>query len=201
VTSENSLFRGLGAVTCNGSSRLLMDYKEENPEAYWEIMHWLFDPEKGAGLCHIKIELGCDTDTSSGAEPATKRSAEEQADVQRGAGFMFAHDALTINPDITVDMLCWGMPAWVEQAYEKSNAAGYQARYRWYKETIDAAYDTWGITFSYVSANRNERSVEKAWTKYLRKSLDNEKNQRMTTAKSSWSLPTRQTRCTWRRRC
>ena len=32
VKEAHSLFRGLGAVTCNGSSRLLMDYKEENPE-------------------------------------------------------------------------------------------------------------------------------------------------------------------------
>lgn len=178
VTRARSAYRGLGAVTCNSSSRLLMDYKEKNPKAYWEIMNWLFQSKTGAGLSHIKIELGCDSDTSSGAEPATKRTSAQKANVRRGAGYMFAHDALTINPNITVDMLCWGMPAWVEQAYEKSNQAGYKARYKWYKETIDAAYDTWGIKFSYVSANRNEKSIEKGWTKYLSKSLKNEKIQR-----------------------
>jgi len=31
-------FKGFGAVTCNNSSRLLMDYKEEWPEEYWEMM-------------------------------------------------------------------------------------------------------------------------------------------------------------------
>lgn len=178
VKGANSLFRGLGAVTCNGSSRLLMDYKEENPDQYWEIMNWLFHPKKGVGLSHIKIELGCDSDTSSGAEPATKRNPGQKANVRRGAGFMFAYDALKINPDITVDMLCWGMPAWVEEKYERSEAAGFKARYRWYKETIDAAYDAWKIKFSYVSANRNERVIEKEWTKYLRKALDTEKIQR-----------------------
>lgn len=178
VTRAKSAYRGLGAVTCNSSSRLLMDYKEKNPKAYWEIMNWLFNKKTGAGLSHIKIELGCDSDTSSGAEPATKRTSGQKANVRRGAGYMFAHDALTINPNITVDMLCWGMPAWVEQAYEKSNKAGYKARYKWYKETIDAAYDTWGIKFSYVSANQNEKSIEKGWTKYLAKALDNEKIQR-----------------------
>lgn len=178
VTSENSAFRGLGAVTCNNSSRLLMDYKEEHEKEYWEIMNWLFNTKTGAGLSHIKIELGNDLDTSSGAEPATKRYAGQKANVRRGAGYMFAHDALTINPDITVDMLCWGVPAWVEQAYEKSEQAGFKARYRWYKETLDAAYDKWGITFSYVSANRNEKTIEKKWTKYLRKALNTEKIQR-----------------------
>lgn len=177
-TGENSSFRGLGAVSCSNSSRLLMDYKEEHRDEYWEIMKWLFHTKTGAGLSHIKIELGNDLDSSSGAEPATKRSAGQKANVRRGAGFMFAHDALTINPDISVDLICRGMPAWVEQAYEKSGQAGYQARYRWYKETIDAAYDKWDITFSYISANRNEKMVEKEWTKYLRKSLNTEKIQR-----------------------
>lgn len=31
---EGTVFRGLGAVTGNNSSRLLMDYKTQNPEAY-----------------------------------------------------------------------------------------------------------------------------------------------------------------------
>lgn len=124
-TGENSSFRGLGAVTCSNSSRLLMDYKEEHRNEYWEIMNWLFNTKTGAGLSHIKIELGNDLATSSGAEPATKRSAGQKANVRRGAGFMFAHDALTINPDISVDMICRGMPAWVEQAYEKSDQQGF----------------------------------------------------------------------------
>lgn len=178
VAAENSAFRGLGAVSCNNSSRLLMDYKEEHKKEYWEIMNWLFHPKTGAGLSHIKLELGCDLDTSSGAEPATKRNPGQKANVNRGAGFMFAHDALTINPDITVDMLCWGMPAWVEQAYEKNEETGNQARYRWYKETLDAAYDKWGITFSYISANRNEKYMERDWTVYLRNALNTEKIQR-----------------------
>ena len=74
-TGENSSFRGLGAVSCSNSSRLLMDYKEEHSDEYWEIMKWLFHTKTGAGLSHIKIELGNDLNSSSGAEPATKRSA------------------------------------------------------------------------------------------------------------------------------
>ena len=173
-TNPQTAYRGLGTVTCNNSSRLLLDYKEDQPEKYWEIMNWLFSKEKGAGLSHIKIELGCDNNTSSGAEPATKRSEEEVANVNRGAGFVFAHDALSINPDITVDMLCWGFPAWVDEAYDVSEKNGFKARYKWYKETIDAAYDVWGIKFSYVSANRNEKPIEKKWTIYLADALENE---------------------------
>ncbi len=174
IKDAQTAYRGLGTVTCNNSSRLLMDYKEQHPDQYWEIMNWLFSKEKGAGLSHIKIELGCDSNTSSGAEPATKRSAGEKANVSRGAGFLFAHDALTINPDISLDMLCWGMPAWVQEAYDISEKAGFRARYRWYKETLDAAYDTWGLRFAYISANRNEKPIEEKWTIYLDQQLQKE---------------------------
>lgn len=175
---KQNRFRGLGAVSCNNSSRLLMDYKEDHPKEYWEIMRWLFDKKNGAGLSHIKIELGCDLDTSSGAEPATKRSPDAKANVRRGAGFMFAHDALTINKDISVDLLCWSMPAWVQQAYDRSKKAGFKARYRWYKQTIDAAHKTWGIKVSYLGANQNEKPVETGWTVYLADRLAKEKKQR-----------------------
>ena len=80
-----------------------MDYKEEHPDKYWEMMELLFNPEKGAGLNHIKVEMGGDVNSSSGTEPATMRSPEEEANVLRGAGWHFAADAKTINPDITVD--------------------------------------------------------------------------------------------------
>lgn len=171
-------YRGIGAVSCNGTSRLMMDYKEKNPEAYWEIMKWLFDKEEGAGLSLVKVELGCDLDTSSGAEPATKRSEDEKANVNRGAGFMFAHDAQSINPDVEVDMLCWAMPEWVSEEYEVNNKKGFQARYKWYKETIDAVYDTWNVKVNYVSANKNEKELEIDWTIYLANALKSEKNGR-----------------------
>src|SRR5690625_3609539 len=35
-------FKGYGAVSANNTSRLLLDYKEEHPDKYWEIMRLLF---------------------------------------------------------------------------------------------------------------------------------------------------------------
>lgn len=162
-TNPAMAFRGVGAVSCNNSSRLLMDYKEENPTAYWEIMNWLFKEDSGAGLTHVKVELGCDLDTSSGAEPATKRSKDEPANVARGAGFMFAHDAQTINPAIKIELLRWGEPGWVAKAVDENgkNTAGaiYAARYQWMKETMDAAYALYGMKVDYIGACQNEKGV------------------------------------------
>ncbi len=98
-------YNGWGAVSCNNTSRLLLDYKEEQPEAYWRMMNLLFNPLTGAGLSNVKVEMGADVNTSSGTEPATKRSAREPANVLRGAGWHFAADAKSINPDLTVEIL------------------------------------------------------------------------------------------------
>ncbi|WP_083259987.1 hypothetical protein [Cellulosimicrobium cellulans] len=143
-----NVFGGFGSVSCNNTGNLLLDYKEENPEAYWRIMRLIFDPETGAGLKHIKVELGSDTNTSSGTEPATKRSADEPANVLRGAGFHFIADALSINPGIETEALRWGEPSWTKTDPD--------LRYQWYKETIDAAYDTYGVEFDYMSPSQNE---------------------------------------------
>lgn len=178
-TDDGTVFRGLGAVTGNNSSRLLMDYKTQNPEAYWEIMNLLFKPDYGAGLTHIKIEFGSDVNSSSGTEPSIMRSEEEKADVTRGAGFMFATDALSINPDITVDLLRWGEPKWITDAFEISTEKGHEARYKWYKSALDAAYDTYGIKFTHLSADMNEAaSVDTDWIIYLADHLENETDER-----------------------
>jgi len=146
-----NVFGGFGSVSCNNTSRLLLDYREENPAAYWRILNLLFNKRTGAGLNHIKVELGSDTDTSSGAEPATKRSADEPANVLRGAGFRLIADAKKINPHVKVEALRWGEPSWTGNRPDD--------RYRWYKETIDAAYDTYGVKFDYLSPSQNELNM------------------------------------------
>jgi len=166
--SESQVWDGLGFINANNSSRLLLDYKSENPEDYWQLMNYIFS-DKGLGLNLIKVEMGADVDSSSGTEPAVKRSADEGADVTRGAGYQLVADALTINPDIKVDMLSWGTPAWVAEADDV-----YAATYAWYKETLDAAYDTYGIKFYSVTASKNERSNDADWIKYLSNNLKNE---------------------------
>lgn len=178
-TNPASAYRGLGAVTGNNSSRLLMDYKEKNPDRYWEIMNLLFKKDYGAGLTHVKIEFGTDVNSSSVTEPSTMRAEDEKANVRRGAGFMFAADALSINPDITVDLLRWGEPKWVTDAFEEGEEKGHEARYKWYKETIDAAYDEYGIKFSYISADANEAEhVDVNWLIYFSDRLKNESDKR-----------------------
>lgn len=171
-TLPNMLYRGVGMVSGNNSSRLLLDYKAENPDAYWEIMNYIFG-KQGLEVAHLKLEMGADINSSSGTEPSVMRSADEAADVTRGAGYQLAADAKTINPDLTLDMLWWGEPRWVSDAEDV-----YAARYKWYKNTLDAAWDTYGIKFDYVSATQNERGRDNDWVVYLSEHLKSETDSR-----------------------
>lgn len=167
-TLENMLYRGVGMVSGNNSSRLLLDYKNENPEAYWEIMNYMFG-KQGLEISHLKLEMGSDVNSSSGTEPSVMRTEDEKADVTRGAGYQLAADAKSINPDLTLDMLWWSEPLWVSNSTDV-----YAARYKWYKQTLDAAYETYGLKFDYVSATQNERGRDNDWIKYLSEHLKSE---------------------------
>lgn len=169
-TKPNKIYRGAGMVSANNSSRLLLDYKAEHPEAYSQLLEYIFG-ESGIRVTLLKIEMGSDVNSSSGTEPSVKRYADERADVTRGAGYQLAADAKRINPDLELDMLWWSEPRWVSDSEDV-----YAARYRWYKETLDAAYETYGLKFDYVSAVRNERAYDAQWVKYLSSHLKSEKN-------------------------
>ncbi|WP_164473052.1 hypothetical protein [Clostridium sp. E02] len=169
---EVNTFGGFGCVTCNNTSRLLMDYKACQEDKYWEMLKLLFDKEEGAGLNHVKIEMGADVNSSSGTEPATMRSPHEVPNVKRGAGFHFAADAKSINPDITVEILRWGEPKWTQEGIgnEAYDNPKYEARYQWYRRTIDAVYKNYGYKITEVSPGQNERRKDDAdnfaWIKY-----------------------------------
>ena len=167
---ENMRYRGAGMVSGNNSSRLLLDYKAEHPEAYEQILEYMFGKE-GIGITHLKVEMGSDINSSSGTEPSVMRTDDEKADVTRGAAYQLAADAKKINPDLTLDMLWWSEPKWVSDAEDV-----YAARYKWYKNTLDAAYETYGLEFDYVSAVQNERAADLEWVKYLSSHLKSEKD-------------------------
>ena len=66
-------------------------------------------------------------------------------------------------------MLWWSEPRWVTDAKDV-----YAARWKWYRETLIAAYNTYGLKFDYVSATRNERAADSEWIKYLSARLKSE---------------------------
>src|SRR5438270_10058430 len=103
------IFDGLGAVSAGASSRLLIDY----PEPYRsQILDYLFKPNYGASLQHLKVEVGGDVNSTDGSEPSHMRSPSDH-NYTRGYEWWLMQEAVKRNPDIILDILPWGAPGWV----------------------------------------------------------------------------------------
>lgn len=174
-TNPANTYKGFGMVSANGTSRLLLDYKAEHPDQYWQIMKKLFDPQTGA-LNFIKVEMGADVNTSTASTPATMRSENESANTLRGWDWHIVADAKKINPNLQVDMLHWSEPKWVSDK-KADQKAYFAARYKWFKETLTSVYKTYGVKLNYISADKNEtKSPDADWIIYLHNQLKNDKD-------------------------
>ncbi|MYW62729.1 GH59 galactosidase [Streptomyces sp. SID8379] len=162
-------YKGLGILSCNSTSNLLMDYKAEHPERYWQLIRTMFGGPNPL-INHVKVEMGSDTNTSTGADPATMRTASEIADASRSPGFQLAADAKTVNPRLKVSVLRWEMPQWVQQEWNKGT--GTDEMYRWYKETILDVYQKYGYMVDYVNPDKNEtRSPDVSFIKWYKNAI------------------------------
>src|SRR3954464_14022407 len=66
--SGGRVFDGVGAISGGGgNSRLLIDYAEPQRT---QILDYLFKPGYGANVQILKVEIGGDTNSPSGAEPS-----------------------------------------------------------------------------------------------------------------------------------
>ncbi|MGR6968057.1 GH59 galactosidase [Streptomyces cynarae] len=162
-------YKGLGILSCNSTSNLLMDYKAEHPERYWQLIRVMFGGRNPL-INHVKVEMGSDTNTSTGADPATMRTRDELADAARSPGFQLAADAKTVNPDLKVSILRWEMPQWVQTEWNKGT--GTDDMYRWYKETILDVYEKYGYMVDYVNPDKNEtRSPDVSFIKWYKNAV------------------------------
>ena len=110
TTLSADTFWGVGGASGGGGgTRLLVDYPEQQRSG---ILDMLFKPQYGASLQHLKVEVGCDGDTTQGSEPTHARSATD-IDFDRGYEVWFMEEAAKRRPDIQLSGLEWGIPGWV----------------------------------------------------------------------------------------
>jgi hypothetical protein len=107
--SKGRVFDGLGAASAGASSRLLIDYPEPQRS---QILDYLFKPGYGAALQHLKVEIGADVNSTDGSEPSHMRTASDH-DSTRGYEWWLMAEAHKRNPNIVLEILPWGAPAWV----------------------------------------------------------------------------------------
>ena len=87
-------FQGLGAVSADASSRLLIDYPEPQRS---QILDYLFRPNYGAALQHLKVEIGGEINSTDGTEPTHQRTATD-SNYNRGYEWWLMEQAVARNP-------------------------------------------------------------------------------------------------------
>lgn len=152
--SRNGLtYKGFGVLSGNATSALLMDYKAEHPDAYWTLVRTLYGGVRPM-MNTVKIEMGNDRNNSTGPNVATMRERDEYPQVRREPGFQLAADARRYQPGVHVSILRWHAPTWVHSNDDV---------YRWYKNTILAAYREYGVMVDSVNPDVNERTADLDW--------------------------------------
>jgi len=157
-------FEGIGAVSAGASSRLLVDYPEPQRS---QILDYLFKPNYGAALQHLKVEIGGEINSTDGTEPTHQRTATD-TNFNRGYEWWLMEQAATRNPNITLDCLAWGAPGWIGGGtFYSQDMANYIANY------LNGAQTYHGLTIGYCGI-WNEKTYNAAWIKLLRQTLNSQ---------------------------
>ena len=158
-------FEGIGAVSAGASSRLLIDYPE--PERS-QVLDYLFKPDYGASLQHLKVEIGGGVNSTDGTEPSFEM-VRGSLNFTRGYEWWLMQQARARNPNIILDCLAWGAPGWIGNGnYYSSDMCNYIVSF------IQGAESTYGLTFNFTGTH-NEAAVnttETAWIKQLRSTMN-----------------------------
>ncbi|MEU6261546.1 RICIN domain-containing protein [Streptomyces sp. NPDC047043] len=159
-TATGKTFDGVGAISGGGgNSRLLIDYPEPQRG---QILDYLFRPGYGASLQILKVEIGGDTDSTSGAESSHSHAAGD-LDCDRGYEWWLMEQAKARNPDIKIAALAWGAPGYLGTFNSTA--------------TVDYLMDWMGcatkhrLTVDYLSGSQNERDYGKTFYEDLHKAL------------------------------
>jgi glycosyl hydrolase family 59/ricin-type beta-trefoil lectin protein/glycosyl hydrolase family 59 (putative galactocerebrosidase) len=157
------VFDGVGAISGGGgNSRLLFDYPEPQRS---QILDYLFKPGVGAAMQILKIEVGGDTNSTSGAEKSHKHTATD-LNCNRGYEWWLMEQAKARNPAIKLYALAWGAPGWIGNAtFFSTDMINYYASF------LDCARDSHGLTIDYLGG-WNERGFDKTWYENLRSTLN-----------------------------
>jgi galactosylceramidase len=161
--SAGRIFDGIGAVSAGASSRLLIDYPE--PERS-QILDYLFKPDYGASLQHLKVEIGADVNSTDGSEPTSMRSRGDH-NYTRGYERWLMQEARKRNTKIILDTLAWGAPGWAGGGnFYSDDMANYVADF------LEGAKKTYGLEIPYTGIWNEKHFTSAEYVKTLRRTLD-----------------------------
>ena len=168
--SPGPVFDGFGAVSAGASSRLLYDY----PEPYRsQVLDYLFRPDYGAALQHLKVEIGSDVNSTDGSEPSHMRTPQDK-NFTRGYEWWLMQEAHRRNPKIVLDTLAWGAPGWVGPGGTEKATLYTPAMAHYAAVFLNGAQSQYGLNIPYTGI-WNEKQFDAQYVKTLRGVLNKER--------------------------
>ncbi|KAL3863083.1 hypothetical protein ACJMK2_004859 [Sinanodonta woodiana] len=177
-------FDGIGGLSGGGAtSRLLVNYPDKQRN---EILDYLFQPNFGASLHILKVEIGGDAQSTDGTEASHMHNSWEE-NYERGYEWWLMVEAKKRNPDIKLYGLPWAFPGWVG-AGTRSPYTNPEMTATYIIKWIQGALKYYNLTIDYVGI-WNERSYDIKYTKVLRQMLDKSgfQNVRIVAADGNWT--------------
>jgi len=161
-SAAGRMFNGVGAISGGGgNTRLLIDYPEPQRS---QILDYLFKPGYGAAMQILKVEVGGDTNSTSGAEKSHMHTAAD-LNCNRGYEWWLMEQAKLRNPNIKLAALAWGAPGWVGNRYYWSTDM-----INYYVAWLNCAKNSHGLSIDYLGG-WNERGHNKTWYRNLKSTL------------------------------
>jgi len=155
------IFDGICGVNAGGGvGRLLMNYPEPQRN---EILDFLFKPNYGASFQGYKAEIGGDGNSTEGAEPSHRHTADDE-NYNRGYQWWMMKEAKKRNPNIKLHVLAWDFPGWLKEVNSQATA-DYLVAY------VKGAKSTHNLDIDYIGL-WNETKTNNELIKRLRKTLD-----------------------------
>lgn len=166
-TATSHTFDGIGGLSGGGAtSRLLPDYAEP---ARAHILDYLFEPDFGASLQVLKVEIGGDSQSTDGTE-ASHMHDSDTVNLHAGYEWWLMKEAKARNPDIKLYGLAWAFPGWVGgRTNEPFDYPELTVRYL--VEWVKGAKTEHGLKIDYLGI-WNERSSDSTFVQMLRNTLN-----------------------------
>jgi hypothetical protein len=161
-TQGGRTFDGIGAISGGGgNSRLLADYPAARQQ---QILDYLFKPGYGADLQILKVEVGGDTNSTSGSESSHMHTAAS-VNCNTGYEWWLMQQAKARNPNIRLYGLAWGAPGWIGGGnFWSTDMINYLVNW------LNCAKSK-GLTINYLGG-WNERGYNISWYEQLRSTLN-----------------------------
>ncbi|KAI0731553.1 glycoside hydrolase superfamily, partial [Fomitopsis betulina] len=161
---------GFGAALTDSSAKLLNELKSRDPDKYWDLLKYMFDPTDGAnaaGMTFLRVPLGASdfSDKFYIYDDTTNDESLAKFDVDTAPSYLFdvINDIQSINSVLKVHVCPWSPPGWMKDGGKIGGGkftSSYTKTYAQYLLKSLQGFQTKGITAHAISIQNEPQNSD-----------------------------------------